>query len=100
MEPNQAITLTQNIRDTLKAQTESLVKSIKANREMAEMVKAPNADESFILTLAGFDDPEPMAGILHRISRLRREAADASDEFRRELVAAAGRIMRDREGEE
>jgi hypothetical protein len=58
-----------------------------------------NRDEATVTSLAGLGDPEPLAALLIRVSRLRREAADASDEFRRALIQAVGRIERARAAE-
>jgi hypothetical protein len=90
---------TQEIRDSLKAEADSLVRIAKAHQAMVEDLRAGKVEASCILTCAAFDDAEPMAALLLRVARLRRAAADASDEFRRELVAAAGKVLRDREDE-
>ncbi len=90
---------TQELRVNLKAEAENLASLARNMRTVAADLAAGNRNRTQILTLAGFDDPEPMAALLLRVARLRRAAADASDAFRHALIAAAGRVLREDEGE-
>ena len=92
-------TYTEELRAVLASEAENLAGMIRSLRATAEDFRT-GAGMERAEAVARADDPVPTAALLLRVSRLRREAADASDEFRREMIAALGRLDRAREGEE